>query len=285
MFTINNVCNPYNLYDIPELKDATVHYVIYSTNKEGCFPFTTFYLMNSNNNMVTFPYTTKDHLIYKSPDATDHIHTIMMPYCNNITNVQVMGYVLDYPYGSYDKANIYIFYEINVPITEAIEISPNQIIWPVVFWEIFKTGKVADKIIEVTVSHALHKHTTILPITYNDDTNSKYTDDPYPMIGYSLHKRNKLSFSAMFGTSRNPNGEFGNYYYYYKTVYEAISEMDPSEVYGVVRYVIYNTHHTKILDEFKSQSDTNTICILDKYILTHKTDSSQPLTYHVIPCR
>jgi hypothetical protein len=161
--------------------------------------------------------------------------------------------------------------------------SKNQLIWPVVFWEIFNTGIVFDKLIEVTVIRALYNHITLLPlkeVSENHDINSK--DLPYPIVGYSVHKRNQLQFRAMFGESRNPDGPMGDYFYYYKTLSGIISDVNSKESYGVVRYVITNTHSKSIFDEFKNSVDDNIIGISDKYILTSNIALAYPFTYHLI---
>ena len=282
MFTINNVCNPYGIHYIPELKESKVNYVIYSVNKVGLLPFVSFYLEN-NYNILSFPYTLDNHPIINMSDGIDHIYKIMTAYRENIEYIKSTGYVVDYLDGSLGNTNIYIFYEVTISPTEAIGMSKNQLIWPVVFWEIFNTGIVFDKLIEVTVIRALYNHITLLPlkeVSENHDINSK--DLPYPIVGYSVHKRNQLQFRAMFGESRNPDGPMGDYFYYYKTLSGIISDVNSKESYGVVRYVITNTHSKSIFDEFKNSVDDNIIGISDKYILTSNIALAYPFTYHLI---
>jgi hypothetical protein len=284
MFTINNVCNPYGIHYIPELKEAKVNYVIYSVNKGGLTPFVSFYLVN-NNNILSFPYTLGYHYVDNKSDGIEDIYTLMASYSYDIQSIQPMGYVVDYLYGSFGNTNIYIFYELVINNTESFEVARNQLIWPVAFWEIFTTGKVVDKIVEVTVIRALHKHITILPLTDSPETDDiKYSDPQYPMVGYSLHTRKMVNFNAVFGASRNPNGELGDYFYYYKTLDDILPELNTNESYGIVRYIITNNTNncTSVFNEFVHSSDENTICITDKYIITHNMSVAHPHTYHLI---
>jgi hypothetical protein len=284
MLTIKNVCNPYDLHNRPELQNATVHYVMYNINTIGRLPFLTFYLVN-NTNTLSFPKTTETHCIPHEPDHITHIYKLMKTYDVDISQIHPRGYVTDYSGGLYDPTNIYIFYEIDVPECEPMGISSNQLIWPVFCWEIFKTGKVLNKLIDVNVIQILHTHTNCLSVPISNELTEddpKYSDILYPMVGYSLHPRNHLSFSSMFGVSRKVGAEYGDYYYYYRNIDSIAPDLDPSTSYGVVRYIIYNNTNLLSLEEFKKKADNSSLCVLGNYILSDCMSNALPVTYHLL---
>jgi hypothetical protein len=275
MFTINNAQNPYNL---PEFTTPTiVNYVMYTVNTEFRVPYLTFYLAHTNN-ILTIPFTTENHHL-----STDRVSELLATYRPYVASIEPMGYVVDNN-EVIEIPSIYVFYE--VKLTTQIDpdsMSDTQPIWPVLCWEIFQTGTVCTKIIDVTTIRALAVHLTMTPINESDPDDDNYTSSnlPYPMVGYSVHSSNRLRFSSIFGSSRDPLGEFGDYYYYYSDFDRVILELDriPSKN-GVVRYILYEPNITDSLTEFKQS--TNILGLLDDYIISHKLISAKSLSYHLI---
>jgi hypothetical protein len=281
MFTVNNAYNPYQfpVFRKPDTL-VTFKYVLYSINPNFGVPYVSFYLRNENN-ILSFPEI-PEHLSEPNTyrDTLLHIEHIMRDYNRYMSHINPMGYV----YGSspYKKeiTTIYLFYNIQLTNFEPDSLSTETPIWPVVFWEIFHTGKVLSKVIDVEIPMVCRAHLDIKP--FPSDTE----DDPlstlmYPMVGYTFHTKSALSFSAMFGASRLHTGPFGSYFYYYKDLfYSTNSEIDTSDIRGCVRYVIFA--NVVVYDALDLDSHPDAIAEVGNYILATKHQSANPITSHII---
>ena len=151
------------------------------------------------------------------------------------------------------------------------------------FWEIFNTGRVVNKTIDVEVPIIFRAHLIVTPFpkqTNNDDENT--SDLLYPMIGYSAHSKPKLEFSAMFGVSRRHNGPIGSYFYYYKDTDSLIQNENNNlnTNIGCVRYVLYADKLISGLDH--RLIDGQVIADMNIYLVTNYVELASPISHHLL---
>jgi hypothetical protein len=248
-----------------------------------------FYLKNENN-VLSFPEI-PDNLTEPEmyDDTLVHINHIMRDYSNYVSDITPLGYI--YASSPYKKSitTIYMFYNIETKNHESDSLSTESSIWPVVFWEIFHTGRVLSKVIDVEIPVVFRSHLDIKPFPSSNESDE---EDPlsslmYPMVGYSIHPKANLDFTAMFGASRTTDGPFGSYFYYYKDVdLSSVSPgIDYTKLHGCVRYVIFAKAVVYDVYDIEFGNHKDVIADICNYIVTNRAESANPITHHLIKTR
>ena len=280
MFTINNSHNPYNIPTSSDEYPFQYKYVLYSTNTNSVVPYTVFYLYNENN-ILSFPELSDDIPCSTNPtDMLNHVWNIMKDYRTYISNITPTGIVTSPSVFYRGKTIVYMFYELQITNTESDRRHNADPIWPVVFWEIFHTGRVLNKTIDVEITVIFRSYLTIHPFPHPDGTDNNNSELLYPMVGYSAHPAHKLDFSAMFGASKKYNGPIGSYFYYYKDIESLlVNETDIPNI-SCVRYVIYAKKIVSALDHLTINE--NVIAHLNIYLVTNDIRCAYPISHHLL---
>ena len=106
----------------------------------------------------------------------------------------------------------------------------------------------------------------------------------YPIVTYRLDNPNKIPFIAMFGVSKDLDGEFGPYFYFksYKKNMEYVNnnKIVENKKYGILRCAVFTSNMTIDSNDFIN-NDPDTLYINGEYIIKN-VHNHIPLSYNYI---
>lgn len=256
----------------PKLSDITiydkVHFVLYSINSTiTTNPFMILHLCKCSTGQLIFPVYTNNNIT--ETECSQFVEMLLFDYKKYIDAICYSGYI--------HNEQLYVFYEIKWNTYEAEYIDTASSIFPVLVDEILNQHSIYNINIHHEVTTFFVNNQDILYLRGDNNLPIEY-----PIVTYRVDVSKKIPFMAMFGASKDLDGEYGPYFYFksYKRNIEEAHNLVEKTKYGILRCAIFTGNMTVHSDDF-IETNKDTLYIKDSYIIKNLYNHI-PLTYHYL---
>lgn len=281
--------------------NVKVQFVIYYIDQSMEIPFLKFYLVKdceepnqpfAEQSAMDSYLRKHEYLTFPSIDYDAHQHFLFTLYCQGVVeslfheerdyvaHIQHQGHLLDE-----ENNTAYAFFELTPTTTEAEYMTRDTFLWPVLMDEILHKNQVNDIPIHSLVSTFFVEHPSFLYLSRCKEesaTNGSVAEQlvyDMPVVVYFPVPNNwkKTQFTAMFGASRNEEGDF--VFCSFLRALDQLLREGATTKHGLVRLALYAGNTTIDKEEFESQADIETFYHGYEYWVK-RYEQQKPLSYH-----